>query len=177
VRAPAKIPEVRAARERAQRARAQARWSADVAWRCRCDALALLMRTRELAPPLRFRMAPEISELKRLRRLVRSFAGGRGADTDAVVLVAHEAVAQALIGSNRTTEPIDVELRPCRSTLELRVRTEARAPAEHRLLDESASGFWLVAELADGIEVRPFDGHGVEIRARFRTPLSSRDGG
>jgi hypothetical protein len=158
----------RDAHERAQRARAQARSSAEVAWRRRCDALALIMWAGELAPPLRLTLPPDSSALKRLRKLVRDFARGRGADTEAVILATHQAVEHTLVGNKPTTEPIDVELRKHRAAVELRV--QARMPAPDKSWQAYAhSPLRRIAQLADHLNVRYLDENQIEIRASFVT--------
>jgi hypothetical protein len=79
------LREVRATREHARGTRAEARCAAEVAWRRRCHALALLLRTREL-PRLHLTLPPDSSQLRRLRKLAREYAGSHGADTEAVAL-------------------------------------------------------------------------------------------
>jgi hypothetical protein len=159
------IREARAARERARTARGEARSSADVAWRQRCNALALRMRTRELGPALRLSVTPERLQLKRVREQVREYATGRGADTEAVVLAAHEAVAYALVRGNVTTQPTDVELGRRGDALELRVRA---AVAGAGTSDEvELLGLRLIAEFADGFEMRFRREGEIEVRATF----------
>lgn len=159
------IREARAARERARTARGEARWSADVAWRQRCTALALRMRTRELGPPLRLRVTPETLQLKRVREQVRDYATARGADTEAIVLAAHEAVAYALVRADVMTTPTDVELGKRDDALELRVRAGV---AEADTSDEVESlGLRLIAEFAEEFEVRFRREGEIEIRATF----------
>jgi hypothetical protein len=158
----------REARERAQRARAQAISTGEVAWRQRCVALALIMRARELSPPLRLTIPPTSAALKRVGKLVRASATGRGTDTEAVVLAAHEALAHALDGNKPTTEPIHLELRKRGASLELRVQARMPAPADS-WHGYAQSRLRLIARLTDHLNVRYLDRDQVEIRARFAT--------
>jgi hypothetical protein len=160
------LRQVSAARERALRARSEARASAEVAWRQRCDALLLRMRARELGPPLHLRVSPEKSELKRLRERVREYAAARGADPEAVVLAAHEAVAYALCRVDRMTEPIEVEVCRRRGALELRVRAGVAGAAGVWDAVES-TGLRLIAEFSDRFEIPFRPQGGLEIRASF----------
>jgi hypothetical protein len=159
---------VRATRERARRTRAEARCGAEVAWRRRYHALALLMRTRELSR-LRLTLPPDSSELRRLRKLARRYASSHGADTEAVALAAHQAVARVLIGGNPTTKPIDVELSQRGGTLELRVQARIPAGAKRWPPADDPMVLQLIAGLADGFETRSTSGGTFEIYARFAT--------
>jgi hypothetical protein len=124
------------------------------------------MRTRELGPPLRLSVSPERSELKRVRELVREYATARGADTEAVVLAAHEAVAYALLDADLATEPIDIEVCNRAGALELRVRAGVAAAAGGWDAVESI-GLRLIAELSDRFEIPFRPQGGFEIRASF----------
>jgi hypothetical protein len=162
--------------ERVRRIRAEVRCGAEVAWRRRCHALALLMRTRELAPPLHVSVPPHSSELRRLRKLAREYASSHGADTEAVALAAHQAVAHALIGRNPTTKPVDVELCQHGATLELRVQARIPAHAASWPADDDPMVLQLIAELADGFETRSTSRGIFDIYARFATDSRSRSG-
>jgi hypothetical protein len=166
--ASAQLRRAREAREQARRARAQARSTAEVAWRQRCAALALIMRARELSPPLRLTIPPTSSALKRVGKLVRDSARGRGTDVEAVVHATHEVLAHALDGNEPTTEPIHIELRKRGASLELRVQARIPAPASswHAY---ARSPLRLIARLTDHLDVRYLDRDHVEIRASFAT--------
>jgi hypothetical protein len=158
----------REARERARRARAQASSTAEIAWRQRCAALALIMRARELSPSLRLTIPPTSSALKRVGKLVRASATGRGTDAEAVVLAAHEALAHALDGNKPTTELIHIELRKRGASLELRIQARIPAPA-YSWHAYAQSPLRLIARLTDHLNVRYLDRDQIEIRASFAT--------
>ena len=132
------------------------------------------MGSRELAPTLHVIVSPDSSELRRLRTLAREYAGSHGADTEAVALAAHQAVAHALIGRNPTTKPIDMELCQRGATLELRVQARIPAGAERWPPNDDPLVLQLVAELADGFEMHSTSGGIFEILARFATDRRRR---
>lgn len=134
------------------------------------------MKTREPAPRLHVTVPPDSSELRRLRKLAREYASSHGADTEAVALAVHEAVARALIGGNPTTKPIDVELAQRGATLELRVQARKPAGAERWPPDDDPMVLQVIAELADGFETRSTGGGTFEIYARFATDRRWRSG-
>jgi hypothetical protein len=159
----------RDARARAASARAEARDAAERAWQKRCAAVGLIMRARELGPPLQLQIPPDVFELRNVRERVRMCARAHGADAEAVVLAAHEAVAHVLTGRDASTDPIHVVLGIHHGVLELRVEARSFPPLVDWLPHDSPTSLRLIGELADEFEVRPLGRSGIEIIARFAT--------
>jgi hypothetical protein len=97
------------------------------------------------------------------------YARAHGADAEAVVLAAHEAVAHTLTGRGATTDPIDLVLGVRHGALELRVEARSFTPVEEAHAQDYLTPLRLIGEVADRLEVRSLDGIGIEILASFAT--------
>lgn len=132
-------------------------------------------RMRGSYGPLRLSVPPEPSELKRVRHVVRAYAGVLGADAEAVVVVANEVLTYALVATaahafidgQPAPDSIGLELRPRREALDLCVRASTPPPAEWETDDDLMIRVRLMSALADRTEIRTSDEGDVAIHATF----------